>query len=324
VNYPGNPRFKPRCTFEVAKTTDEMEQKRQLLTVHAVVVTDEGPMGIQAKEEVKNIICHHFGIQELDFYVYHCSPESFIAFFYDTHDRDVVFVAGRVVDGPMELGFHAWDLDRFGERELMPYHVRLSLEGIPQHAWCRDIIEKVLCDEAIVHHVEEVMVQQVEHRIYECWALSKDPSRIPQSVYLSLAKNEADPSRCAQTHLTRPRSVKDCHVFRILIHIDVVEDLMFYHYPRAELIEDGRVPWREFKWQYGRADGDLSDEDTNTPIQFYGQNRCYQRRDPNDDDDYERDQKRSRARGFFGKISDWRDSRGKSRGRQMEGERGRS
>jgi hypothetical protein len=89
-------------------------------------------------------------------------------------------------------------------------------------------------------------------------------------VYLSLAKNEADPSRCAQTHLTRPRSVKDCHVFRILIHIDVVEDLMFYHYPRAELIEDGRVPWREFKWQYGRADGDLSDEDTNTPIQFYG------------------------------------------------------
>jgi hypothetical protein len=36
-----------------------------------------------------------------------------------------------VLDGPIELGFHAWDLDRFGDREIIPYQVRISLEGLP-------------------------------------------------------------------------------------------------------------------------------------------------------------------------------------------------
>jgi hypothetical protein len=32
VNYPGNPQFWPRCAFEMADTTDEMEQRCCLLT----------------------------------------------------------------------------------------------------------------------------------------------------------------------------------------------------------------------------------------------------------------------------------------------------
>jgi hypothetical protein len=38
------------------------------------------------------------------------------------------------------------------------------------------------------------------------------------------------------------------HVFKILIHIDVVEDLLFSHYPREELIVDEKIPWRDFVW----------------------------------------------------------------------------
>jgi hypothetical protein len=41
---------------------------------------------------------------------------------------------GRVIDGLIELNFHAWDLDRFSDREIIPYQVRLCIEGIPQHA----------------------------------------------------------------------------------------------------------------------------------------------------------------------------------------------
>jgi hypothetical protein len=45
------------------------------------------------------------------------------------------------------------------------------------------------------------------------------------------------------------------------VHIDVVEDLMFYHYPHEKLIADGKVPWRDFNWQLGRTDGDLDEEE---------------------------------------------------------------
>jgi hypothetical protein len=51
-------------------------------------------------------------------------------------------------------------------------------------------------------------------------------------------------------------------VFKIIIHLDVVEDLMLYHYPRDELIADGKVPWREFSWQYGLPDGDNANDDS--------------------------------------------------------------
>jgi hypothetical protein len=43
----------------------------------------------------------------------------------------------------------------------------------------------------------------------------------------------------------------------VLVHIDVVEYLLFYHYPWEQLIADGRIPWRDFFWQFGRVDGDL-------------------------------------------------------------------
>jgi hypothetical protein len=51
------------------------------------------------------------------------------------------------MDGPIELTFHAWDLDLFGERQILPYHVRLCLEFIPQHAWSKQTAKKVLNDE---------------------------------------------------------------------------------------------------------------------------------------------------------------------------------
>jgi hypothetical protein len=57
---------------------------------------------------------------------------------------------GRVVDGPVELGFNAWDLDHFGERDVLPFHVRLSLEGIPHHVWNKEVADNVLGDEAFI------------------------------------------------------------------------------------------------------------------------------------------------------------------------------
>jgi hypothetical protein len=47
-------------------------------------------------------------------------------------------------------------------------------------------------------------------------------------------------------HFSRPMGVKQSHVFRVLIHIDVMEDLMFYHHPHEELLADRKVPWMEF------------------------------------------------------------------------------
>jgi hypothetical protein len=47
-------------------------------------------------------------------------------------------------------------------------------------------------------------------------------------------------------------------VFKVLIHLDVVEDLLFYHHPRHELIADGKAPWRKFHCILGNLMGMVS------------------------------------------------------------------
>jgi hypothetical protein len=56
----------------------------------------------------------------------------------------------------------SWELDEFRERSIVPYHIRLSIEGIPQHAWTQEIVDKALCDEGIIHHVEESTRRKID------------------------------------------------------------------------------------------------------------------------------------------------------------------
>jgi hypothetical protein len=241
-------------------------------------------------------------------------------------------------------------LDRFGTKENLPYHVRLSLEGIPQHAWNKDIANKVLGDEAIIHHVEEETLDRLDHRVFHCWAFSRDPSiihhveeetldrldhiafhcwafsrdssRIPQLVYFTLTKHNPLDGRQAQVHFSRPREIKQGHVFRVIIHIVVVEDLLFYHYPREELLADGKIPWREFSWQYGRLDGEIDDDEIQPPTRFYGRDMTPHKQ-PRDDEDGDRFLKRSRSRSFIGGVSSWIEGRSRGRDPYSGGNRSR-
>lgn len=290
--------------FKVAKTSDEMEDRRELLTYKALVVVEEGPVGIQSREELKDIILHHFGIRKHELYVYCSYPKPYIVIFSEKATRDVVFAAARIVDGHVELSIHAWDIDRFGDRVDLPYHVKLIIEGIPQHAWVPLIEDKVLCDEAIIHHIEEALRRRTDQRFYACGAFSQDPSRIPQLVYLSLTKHEVDQGKVANIYFTRPKGVKKAHVSRVLVHIDIVEDLLFCHHPREELLKEGWLQWCDFTWRSDRADGDGLDdeEDILPPTRYCGPDRDPDRH-PRYDEDGDHDHKRPRFRSLVQHVS---------------------
>jgi hypothetical protein len=107
INYPGNPHFHPSVVFKIINTAEAMDQRQLLLSNHALVISNIGPMGIQSRDEVKTLIMHHFGIRKHELYVYRSCPEPFIVIFSKGHARDLVFAAGRLIDGPIELFFHA-------------------------------------------------------------------------------------------------------------------------------------------------------------------------------------------------------------------------
>ncbi|GJM98663.1 hypothetical protein PR202_ga15692 [Eleusine coracana subsp. coracana] len=141
-----------------------------------------------------------------------------------------VVVTEEAIPSPL-LSFSLKEKPVIRNRTTLPFHVKLSLEGVPQHAWFQEIAEKVLSDECIIHHVDEESEHREDQRAYVCWAFAQEPSRIPQLVYLTLDDPGTDTQRRPQVHLTRPRGIKRATTFRVFVHIDSVEDLCFYHYP---------------------------------------------------------------------------------------------
>jgi hypothetical protein len=266
-------------------TSRDMVDRKLMLTNHALVVIEVGVLCLSSAEELKEVIFHNFDVRKHEVHVYHSFPEPFILIFSDWHGRDVVFIASRVIEEALELHFKTWDLDDFGDTIIIPFHVKLSIEGIQQHAWSTEIANKVLCDEAIVHHVEEATGRRADHMAFHCWAFSKDLSRIPQVVFLTLTEFEEE-QHSNHLHFVRPRGIQHVHVTKVLIHIDAIEDLTFYHYPREELVADGKVPWRDFTWHSGRPDGQIEEDEVDPPTRFYSSfvDPHWSRRDDDNDD----------------------------------------
>jgi hypothetical protein len=84
------------------------------------------------------------------------------------------------------------------------------------------------------------------------------------------------------------------HVFKIFVRIGMVEDLLFYHFPREALISNGKIPWRDFTWQFGRPDGEY-DEGEFTPVTIFCKPVRELRWQPCDDDDEDKARQGPRA-----------------------------
>jgi hypothetical protein len=152
-----------------------------------------------------------------------------------------VFVRGKVSDGPVELRLHSWDIDYRAKRTLLPYHVNISLEGLPQHAWFPEVAKKMLGDANIIHHVHQATCRHEDQRLFVCWAFHHNSNQMSQLMFLTLNDRHADPRLDVHLQFSRQCTVKQGHTFRVLIHIDSIEYLLFYHHSAEQLSAEGIV-----------------------------------------------------------------------------------
>jgi hypothetical protein len=134
--------------------TNKVQQRRDILARHALLITEEGPLRLISWEEVVEIIGHHFDLLRYEFRIFRSSPEPFIVLYSERSARDVIFARERISDGPFKLCFHSWEVDGFSEQVILPYHVKLSIEVLPQDAWFQYVGEKVPCDKAVMCHID--------------------------------------------------------------------------------------------------------------------------------------------------------------------------
>ena len=281
---PGDPADRPQDTAAVAFSTEDMDHDLNRLSMHGLVAWLGKDRPKVEPEVIKKAICHRFGVRPEDVTVVKHFPEDYYCDFKHRHQRDEAAGQGRFSYGSLDIHTRPWQLVTHGDICDLKYHVRLCLEGIPLHAWNESIAKRAVARACDLLYVEQASANCEDTRALCLWAWTHNPSDIPKVTWLTLS------CRKAEFHNGPPARGRRGLTFRVLVHLDLVED------PPGRT---GHNPPREYTWRYGVIDVERVPRDRNDPPP--SEVRSSNRRD-NDDDDYDR-------RGRHGHRSDTWGSR---------------
>lgn len=265
---PGDPADRPQDTAAVAFSTEDMDHELNRLSMHGMVAWLGKDRPKVEPEVIKKAICQQFAVRPEDVTVVKHFPEDFFCDFKHRHQRDEAAGQGRFPYGNLDIHTRPWQLATHGDICDLKYHVRLCLEGIPLQAWNENIAKRAVARSCDLHYVEQASLDREDTRALCLWAWTHNPSDIPKVTWLTLS------CRKAEFHNGPPARGRRGLTFRVLVHLDLVEDPPGAH---------GRTPPRAYTWRYGVVDGERAPRDRLDPPP--SEVRSSNRRDDDDDDD---------------------------------------
>jgi hypothetical protein len=203
-----------------------------------------------------------------------------LAIFSDSRDRQRVVRQGAIPHRGRIFNFEAWTEQRYGSLAHWEFRVRLRIEGVPIHAWKESVVSQVIGKLCSIHYVDGHTHCREHTRTYDLWAWSINPSGIAKEVWLTITDPDEFHSSDFQVHHSVPTGLKFGLSYKLLIHVDVVEDLSFIE---GRNIQDRRRR-REFEWNYGVPDS-LGEKRVKAVYQDAGRKGRYHRRDDEDRED---------------------------------------
>ncbi|CAD6232924.1 unnamed protein product [Miscanthus lutarioriparius] len=216
---PRDPSIRPLDTCAMAFSIDNMDQELDRLSMHGMVAWLGGNRSVVEPEVMKRAICHHFS-------------GSFPYRNLDIHTR-------------------SWQLVTHGDICNLKYRVHLCLEGIPLHAWNESIAKRVVARACDLDYVEKSSLDHADTRALCVWAWTHNPSDIPKVTWLTLS------CRKVEFHSSQPAHGRRGLTFRVLVHLDLVED------PPGR---DGHAAApRVYTWDYGVINGERTPRDRHDP-----------------------------------------------------------
>lgn len=269
---PGDPDSRPKETFTVAASSQEMDRELDSLSTHAVVAWLGGVRPDTSLRTVTRAFCSQFGVRANDIKVAEHYPEDFFITFTHRHHRDAAVAQRDFKYGSIDFRVRQWQLPTHGDHDDFQYHVRLCLEGIPLHAWNESIAKRAVTRSCTLDYVEEQSLRKEDARTLNLWAWTVDPSNIPKVTWLTIV------GRTALVHEgDAPPAARNGLTFRVIVHLDLMED------PAGR---GGHAAPRAYSWRLGVVDGESGPRDRHDPTP-----PCYNNngRQDDDDDNYDND-----------------------------------
>ncbi|KAM0886338.1 hypothetical protein ACQ4PT_029743 [Festuca glaucescens] len=211
--------------------TQEVLDNERRYNARAVIVNIGRDRPRTEPRHVAAAFRREFGVREEALHISPHFPEDFFILFDDEQAREDAVDRESFESGGRQFNILPWSAERHSEWVAAPYHVRLCIEGLSDEAWTTGMIERIIGRRGTVHFIEGSSVRREDTATMNVWVWTQDPASIPRRFRFNLMNPTEDGDTgglAPQFPVFRretPREPLEGRRSRLLIHIDVVEDL---------------------------------------------------------------------------------------------------
>jgi hypothetical protein len=170
-------------------------------------------------------------------------PEDFLVVFASAEIRNRVAERPVLEDAGFTLHFRQWTRQAQASMDVWKTKVHLVLEGVPPHAWEREVVDGLLGTSCSIDEVAPETSSRADLATFKVSAWTPDPESIPPARMLAIPEpeemtGEAAAALSGELRLSPPaRRTSELKLlkYKVLIHIDAVEEVLFQEERRLEL-----------------------------------------------------------------------------------------
>jgi hypothetical protein len=169
--------------------------------------------------------------------------EDFLVVFASAEIRNRVAERPVLEDAGFTLHFRQWTRQAQASMDVWKTKVHLVLEGVPPHAWEREVVDGLLGTSCSIDEVAPETSSRADLATFKVSAWTPDPESIPPARMLAIPEpeemtGEAAAALSGELRLSPPaRRTSELKLlkYKVLIHIDAVEEVLFQEERRLEL-----------------------------------------------------------------------------------------
>jgi hypothetical protein len=201
------------------------------------------PSGMD-RSDVEDVFRRKFRLRASELMVSAHFPEQFLVKFSSVEIREEVMRTERCnfkMDG-LDVHFRPWRAVSHAYNADLHFRVHVVVDGLPPFAWRPEVVDQLVGRKCAVQRLDDGFTTMEDTSSFGLWAWTPSPHRIPKVLWCTLVnKGEGGLSSKVRIEEDRPDQWKRGVSFRVLLHVDCVED-----YTAAPIL-DGGEPISSFK-----------------------------------------------------------------------------
>ncbi|KAM0903044.1 hypothetical protein ACQ4PT_018858 [Festuca glaucescens] len=216
---------RPEEDTVIIATSFELDQEmKDWEATAAIGWVVNGNRKIEAKA-IDRAIRKEFRLSHRDLNVCPHQPVQFLLKFEHKAHCTEVLKRGRIKADNALLQLRPWRPLEHAFGAAMSFRVRLCLEGVPAYGLTPYVAERIISRRCSFDRLDDSSALLTSARSLDCWAWTANPSSIPKVVWLTFTSRGAGGLASEVfVHEVRPTGSKRGATFRIIVHLDKMED----------------------------------------------------------------------------------------------------